>query len=480
MKIEEILGNVILEYLTTTKMISLPPGFQDVISVFSRAFRKDVWPKAEVLLTGAILCPGSRTVCNVLRSVGLQWDRCFPRFHRLLSQDKWSAKGLAAVLLKLLVAAFVKPGEALVFGLDDTIERRWGAKISKRGIYRDPVRSSKKYFVKCSGLRWLSLMLLNGLPWLAPGVYWALPVLTVLCPSERFYTSRGKCPKKLTDWAGQIITWLHRKTRLLNRPVYLTGDGSFAVYELFMHAKALDIGMIARMKLNARLFHFPPKQWPKSKPGPKPPVGKRLLSMEKRITDKRITDKRIKWTKVIFSHWYGKRSKEMLITSGVAIWHKSNEIMVRVKWVLIKDPEEKLEPVLLACTHTELSAHNIVSFFVRRWRVEVTFAEVRRHLGVESQRQWSDLAIERSTPCLMALMSIVCLMANQLHHNFQIQPKATAWYRKTDITFSDVLSAVRIEIWRKAELSISPFKPHIGNYSAKIRHLWFLLTQAVA
>lgn len=456
-------------------MLTIPPGFQRTISDFSAAFRKDVWPKAELLLIGAIICPGSRTVCNLLRSVGLQSERCFPKFHRLLSQDKWSAKWLSGVLLKLLAATFTGRDEALVFGLDDTIERRWGAKISKRGIYRDPVRSSKSHFVKCSGLRWLSVMLLTGLPWLEAGVFWALPVLTALCPSERYYKSRGKEAKKLTDWARQIISWLSRSTAGLNRPVYLTGDGSFAAYELLMHAQSLGIGMIVRMKLNARLFDLPAAQWPKSKPGPKPPVGKRLLDMEKRLTDKRI-----KWTSLIFSEWYGNRNKEMLITSGVAIWHKSNEVMVKIKWVLVKDPLAELEPVLLACTDTELSAREIVSFFVRRWRIEVTFAEVRRHLGVETQRQWSDLAIERSTPCLLALLSVVCLMANTLHQAHPIQPNATAWYQKNAVTFSDVLSAVRLEILQKSKLSISLFKPDIRSYSPEIRHLWFLLTQTVA
>jgi len=94
--------------------------------------------------------------------------------------------------------------------------------------------------------------------------------------------------------------------------------------------------------------------------------------------------------------------------------------------MLIKDPQGKLEPVLLACTNTTLAAEKIVTFFVRQWRVEVTFAEVRRHLGVEIQRQWSDLAIERSTPCLLALMYIVCLMANTLHIQKPLQPNATA------------------------------------------------------
>ena len=456
-------------------MLTLPPGFQRTISDFSAAFRKDVWLKAQLLLTGAIICPGSRTVCNLLRSLGLQAESCFAKFHRLLSHDKWSAKWLSGVLLKLLVTTFTAPDEALVFGLDDTIERRWGRKISKRGIYRDPVRSSKSHFVKCSGLRWLSVMLLTGLPWLEAGVFWALPVLTALCPSERYYKSRGKQAKKLTDWARQIITWLSRNTAVLKRSIYLTGDGSFAAYELLMHAQSLGIGMIVRMKLNARLFDLPPAQRPKSKRGPKPPVGERLPDMEKRLTDKHV-----KWTRLIFSEWYGNRNKEMLITSGIAIWHKNNEVMVKVKWVLVKDPDGKLEPVLLACSDTELSARNIVSFFVRRWRIEVTFAEVRRHLGVETQRQWSDLAIERSTPCLLALMSVVCLMANTLHQVQPIQPNTTAWYQKTAVTFSDVLSAVRLEILRKSKLSISLFKPDIGSYSPQIRHLWFLLTQTVA
>lgn len=165
-------------------MLTLPPRFQRVISLFSPTFRKDVWPKVQLLITAAIVCPGSRTVCNLLRTVGMQDDRCFPKYHRVLSKDKWSPKWLAGVLLRLLVDTFVAAGEALVFGLDDTIERRWGGKITKRGIYRDPVRSSRSHFVKCSGLRWMSLMLLTGLPWLAKGTLLGTPCAKHLMPIQ--------------------------------------------------------------------------------------------------------------------------------------------------------------------------------------------------------------------------------------------------------------------------------------------------------
>lgn len=456
-------------------MIQFPTRFQDTISKFSFAFRKDVWKKVKILLLGAIICPGSRTICNVLRSVGLRWESNFPKYHRVLSQDKWSGIKLSVVLLILLSKAFIKKEEALVFGIDDTIERRWGKKISKRGIYRDAVRSSKGHFVKCSGLRWLSVMLLSPLPWLEKGMCWALPVLTVLCPSERFYTDRGKSVKKLTDLARQSISWLSRYCKILNRPVYIVGDGSFATLELFIHSQKQAVGMIARMKMNARLYGFPPTVYPKDRPGPKPPVGERIGNMEERLMDKDTV-----WEMVTFSEWYGKKNKQMMVTSGVAIWRKTNTLLVKIKWVLIKDPEGKLKPVLLGCTDFESEKEKIVRFFVRRWRVEVTFAEVRRHLGVETQRQWSDLAIDRTTPSLMALFSITCLLAKTLDDTKKIVPNQTAWYKKKGVTFSDVLAAVKLEILQAGELCTSTKKHLVQSSTHKIRVLWELLTLAIA
>lgn len=465
-----------LENTTPLNMeLQLPTRFRQTISAFSFAFRKDVWQKVVILLIGGIICPGSRTVCNVLRSVGLHTEKNFPKYHRVLSTDKWSAERLSRKLLDLLLSAFVGQDEAIVFGLDDTIERRWGPKISKRAIYRDPVRSSKGHFVKCSGLRWLSLMLLTPLPWLTKGVAWALPVLTVICPSERYYTKRELRIKKLTDWATQLLCWIERRCKILGRRVYLVGDGSFATLELFMLAQRLDIGMIARLKLNSRLYELPPAHYPQNKPGPKPPVGQRLTAMEQIIDDPKTN-----WTEVEFTEWYGHKNKSMKLTSGVAIWRKSNSLLVKIRWVLIIDPQGKLKPTLLGCTEWKLTPRKIVIFFVRRWRVEVTFEEVRRHLGVETQRQWSDMAIERATPSLMALFSITCLLADQLHQQQKLKPQQTAWYKKKHLTFSDVLAAVRMEIWQKTKFFTSNKIRLFNNYSSKIKHLWFLVTQTAA
>lgn len=456
-------------------MLRLPPEFQSVISVFSCAFSARVWDKAQLLLLGAICCPGSRTICNLLRSVGLAQEKRFHKYHRFLSKDKWSGLRLSQLLLASLVNAFLDTGSPLVFGIDETIERRWGSRISKRGIYRDAVRSSASHFVKCSGLRWMSLMLLAPLPWLNQRV-WALPVLTALCPSERYWKQRAqpRQHKTLMAWAGQLLGWLARYTTTLNRPVYLVGDGTYATYELMGKAVEAGIGLIARMRMDARLFHFPPPPVA-GKRGPKPRIGGRILEMSKRLTDRRI-----KWTEVVFDEWYGKSRKTMLITFGDAIWSRHRYQKVPVRWVLIKDPEGQLDPVLLACTERDTSAMDIVRFFVRRWRVEVTFAEVRRHLGVETQRQWSDLAIERSTPLLMGLISVICLLAKPLFERQKIQLTATAWYQKKAFTFSTILAAVRQQIWGVSKFWTSPESREVQNLQSKIRYLEYLLTEAAA
>jgi DDE superfamily endonuclease len=167
---------------------------------FRAAFTAPTWQYVMVLVMGAILVPGRRTVASALRVMGLEQVAHFTNYHRVLNRNKWSGRWLSRRLFRLLVDSFVRDDEPVVIGLDDTIERRWGAQIKARGIYRDPVRSSHGHFVKASGLRWLSLMLLPEIPW--AGRCWALPFLTVLAPSERYWQehmSGERQHKKLTD-----------------------------------------------------------------------------------------------------------------------------------------------------------------------------------------------------------------------------------------------------------------------------------------
>src|SRR5574341_1566911 len=188
-------------------MPTLPANYLTLVAVFAPLFSKRIWDCAVVLLIGAIVAPGKRTVTAVLRVMGLSECRRFQNYHRVLNRAAWSSLQTGRVLLRLLVTTFAPKGP-LVVALDDTIERRRGAQIKAKGIYRDPVRSSHSHFVKASGLRWLSLMLLANIPWARR--VWALPFLTILAPSARYYTKKGRGHKKLTDWARQGLLQLRR------------------------------------------------------------------------------------------------------------------------------------------------------------------------------------------------------------------------------------------------------------------------------
>jgi hypothetical protein len=194
-----------------------------------RAFRPHVtgptWQNLLVLVMGALLAPGKRTVSTCLRMTGRAEATNFTVYHQVLNRGRWKGRALARTLLDLVVAALVPEGPVII-GVDDTIERRWGPRIAARGIYRDPLRSSHGHFVKTSGLRWLSFMVLAPVPW--AGRIKALPVLTLLAPSERADAKAGRRHKLLTDWArqGMLQPWLP------GRRIIFVGDASFAVIRL--------------------------------------------------------------------------------------------------------------------------------------------------------------------------------------------------------------------------------------------------------
>ncbi|MEM1359619.1 MAG: transposase [Bacteroidota bacterium] len=447
-------------------MITLPPEFLSAISCFRRHFTKPSWSNALVLLCGAIICPGSRTVCNCLRAVGLL-STTYHKYHRFLSRARWSSVNLGATLLRLIITTFCPPNQPIVIAMDETIERRWGRRIAKRGIYRDAVRSSQKHKVMVSGLRWLVAAVVLPLPWLNRKK-WALPFLTVLCPSQGYFDSalsRGRY-KKLTDYVLCSMTCIARWLRSFNNKVYLVGDGAYFVFELLQRGHQQELHWIVRARMDAMLYHFPsPKK--AGTPGVQAKVGKPLLKMSKRINDGRI-----KWHEVVFEEWYGQHDKTMLFTTGKCIWYKGRHYRLPVQWVLLKDPEQKLKPTLLMTTCLDAAPQQVIIHFVSRWQVEVTFAEVRRHLGVESQRQWTDKAIERTTPLLMGLFSICCILATQLFERKQLQVNSTGWYQKQEVTFSDVLLAIRERIWKAGECLIFQQKHNMNHYRQQMAYLW--------
>jgi DDE superfamily endonuclease len=425
-------------------MITLPSDFAPIILAFQPLMLNRTWNHALVLLIGSILAPGKRTVSSVLRVMGRSGESQFQNYHRVLNRAAWDVRRAGAILLALLISHFA-PGGRLVFGLDDTIERRWGPKIRARGIYRDPVRSSDSHFVKASGLRWLSLMLLAQIPW-AHRV-WALPFLTCLAPSQRFYADLQRRPKTLLDFARQQCFQLRRW--LPNRRITLVVDGAFAALEFLADLRSVSITCITRLRLDARLFAPPPKPRP-GRPGRPRVKGARLPSLQDRLENRNT-----RWQNAFIPRWYGNTRRRIQFCSGTAIWYHGGLPPASIRWVIIRDPAHRFDPLALLCTDLHAKPLDIVADFVCRWQVEVTFEEARAHLGVETQRQWSDKAIARTTPILLALFSVVTLLAQTLQARRPTRARSASWYRKPVPTFSDTLADVRRHLWEHAGLFMS-------------------------
>jgi len=308
----------------------------------------------------------------------------------------------------------------------------------KCGIYRDPVRSSESHLVKASGLRWLSMMLLVEIAW-AQRV-WALPFFTVLAPSERYNQMHNRQHKKLTDWARQMIAQVRRW--LPDRSIVIVADSSFAALELLDAALELPVPvhLVTRLRLDAALYQPPPPRLSRQMGRPRK-VGKRLATLKTLLGDTTTV-----WQSVTMKRWYGGRDYSIELTSQTAVWYHTGLPPVPIRWVLVKDPQGKFEPQSFLCTELDATPEQILHWFRQRWQVEVTFEEVRAHLGVETQRQWSDLAIRRTTPALLGLFSIVTLITHHLQPDLTVH--RTAWYVKPLPTFVDALALVRRSLWQ--------------------------------
>jgi hypothetical protein len=274
--------------------------------------------------------------------------------------------------------------------------------------------------------------------------------LTVLAPSKRFCLTHNQRHKKLTDWTRQVA--LQARRWLPKRKIVLVGDSSFAVLDLLAALTHQDLICITRLRLDAALYEPAPPREAGTKGRPRK-KGARLPTLSHRPDDAKT-----EWQSVSVSGWYGNTERRLEICSDRAVWYHAGLPVLPICWVLLRDPDGAFEPQALLCTAPSCNVDDIISWFVRRWSMEVTFRETRDHLGVESQRQWSDQAIARTTPCLLGLFSIVTLLATRLTKRAHLSVSTAAWSRKQRPTFADTLAAVRREIWGAQGLSMSRFR----------------------
>lgn len=437
----------------------LPAEIMALLSVVAPVFSERVVAWVKVLVVGAILAPYKRTVSAVLRVLGLRDEAQFQNYQRVLSRAVWNGLEVSQILLGLLVMAFVGPGAAVVLGADETLERRNGKHIGAKGLFRDAVRSSKKRVVHSYGLRWVSLMLLVDIPF--SGRVWALPFLTVLATSKKTDQAQGRRHKTSIDWIQQMIRLVRRW--LPKRELVLVVDGALAAVKLELPCAADPVGItfVSRLRLDA-VLHDAPLPKPKGKRGKQAKKGPRQPSLKARLTDKLTV-----WQRVEVP-WYGGQRRSLEIATGTALCYTPRHDPLPLRWVLVRDPLGKLAPTAFFATDQAANPLQILAWFIACWGVEVTFEEVRAHLGFETQRQWSPNAIARTSPALLGLFSFITLLAHHLSRNQPLPLRTAAWYHKTQPTFSDAIAFVRHYLWTNLKFPNSPAQPRLVAFPEPI------------
>lgn len=368
----------------------------------------------------------------------------------MLNRNVWSGFALARTLLRQLVPVFEPGRPFVIIGVDHTLERRRGRRIEPASHFHDAVRSTVKNKVTSRGLRWISAMLLVEVPF--AGRIWGLPVLTALTPSKNWCEHHKQRYRPVTEWAERLLLTLHRW--LPDRVIVAVMDGEFAAIDL-LHRLRRYMVVITRLRLDACLFD-PPSEY-KGR-GRYPKKGARQPSLKARITDPATV-----WKRAVQASRTSWRSGGWIeYASGTALWYHGGKqplpsaadasrhidaLRASIRRVLVRYPDKRHDTEAFLCTDTQMGPVDVLDCYNRRWSMETTSEEARAHLGVETQRQWSDPAIFRTTPLLFGLYSLVTLYVQQNAERLALSPRRAAWYPKPAATFADALARLRQHVW---------------------------------
>ena len=328
---------------------------------------KKSFTKIVVLFVGSLFCRGGVTVCGCLRAIGMKGETAFSNYHHLLSRCKFDILQGSKILINMILPMV---DYKIILIVDEHLERRRGEKIKAKAIYRDPVASSKKWLVKCFGLKWTVISILVVFPWSKRP--FALPIMCALRYPEDHLKNLKRRTRSGTDIACQMLYQIRRWFPDLS--ITVLGDGDYARVKIWKACQRLSMGLISRMRADARLYYYPEAISQKKK-GPKRKKGERIIRPNDSL-----------WEKVTVN-WYGGQIRELSAAVIECLWiagKSSTMIPLKAVWVKMRSTDE----LILMCTGVDMQVVSIIEAYVTRWNLEVTFRECRDYLGVETQRQW--------------------------------------------------------------------------------------------
>jgi hypothetical protein len=441
-------------------MLTLPAAAQSLLSRFSVAFTKPTFQRAMVLLVGFVLTPGRRTVTRTLWTTRNLWDGHFSDYHRVFSRARWSLWPLGRMLCGMILE-LVPPGQAVVVSVDDTAAQHRGKKVYGKGRHRDACRSTKTFKAWLWGHRWVVLAIHVKFPFATRP--WALPVLVALYRTKQTNEQEGHPHHTAIELARPLVARLMRW--FPDRTFILLGDGGYASHGLaaFCHRHRRQLTLVSLLHPRAHLREAPPQ--PR-----KVQMGRRRIRGAK-LPHPQETVAGVKRRRRMTVDWYGGKRRRVSTVSRTAYWYKATEGLVPLRWVHVHDLEGTHEDRYFYSTDPAMDASTIIGLYMARWSIEVTFAEVREHLGFATPRNRKDKSVLRTAPCLLGLFSVVSLL---FHQNTRAKgkmpkPQVYPWYAKSQITFSDALAAVRRQFWK--ETVFSEVLPHgaLNKLPTKLR-----------
>lgn len=414
-------------------MIRLPKLLRGLLDEFQSEFSSSVWERFLGMLFALVMMRGRRTVWRLAQLAGAWSSGHFSSYHRVLSHRVWSGKALAKLLAIRVVTALAPEGTLELAG-DETVTQHRGDKVFGKGCHRDAVRSSHNFTAYRWGHRWVVLALRVRVSGTSRA--WALPMLVALYRNPDDSKKAGvkhRTPVELM--MGLLRIW---RRWFPDRKCSFSGDGSYTSHALAAFARRHDIALVSKFPAAAVLHQKPPTPKKGQKGRPRI-IGKRLLSPEQVIANAQ----RRKRHEV---DWYGGRRREVSVVSAVGNWYRQGQGLVPIRWVHVRDLTGSHREEYFFTTDLEMTVPAIIETFVGRWDIEVTFEELREHLGLETTRGRCKNTILRAEPCIFLAYTLVAYWFTQLPKK-QRGTIFVRWQGKTSITFADAMAAVRRSAW---------------------------------
>jgi len=439
-------------------MINLPSVAEPLLMSFSIAFTAPTFQRSLVLLVGAILAKGRRTITNLLWAVGDLAEGDPSDYHRVFSRAPWSLWNVGRVLAVAVIELAATDDWIRVI-VDCTVAEHKGKKVYGKGCHHDAVRSTDTHKAYRWGHRWIVLAVAVKFPFCSRP--WALPVLAALYRPEQLNEKEGRRHKTPIQLARGLMSIL--LNWFPDKKFVLLGDGGYASHDLarFCYRHRHRLALVAKFGPDGALYAPPPPP-KRNKKGGRPRVkGKKLKTPEAVVATSRLRKTTV-W-------WYGATERQVRVCHGHGQWYHAGAGLVPVHWVFVRDEQGTRRDEYFYTTHDAFTPEQVVTLYTLRWNLEVTFQELRAHLDFEKTRQRVPNSVLRMAPCLLGLFSVICLIYHEYLKRHKVTTCDRPCYAKSEPTFTDAIATVRRLFWKETVLAQPYFRKACKNLPPKLQ-----------